>query len=213
MTGRITVTVKPLPDAAKPEPAAVARSFSASVTAGDPLTITVPTVGVDPDGDLTFVSGIVGDDGGAVDLRLGRVLGFGAATIRYEAYPRSAGTEVIHYQVRDRFGARARASCASASSSPATRSRRWPSRTTSSPRPAAPCTPTPSPTTSSRAGDSIDLEYKAPLNPGSELAKWKVDEANTGWLKLTSLARAGVALVTVKSTWPSWIAVTMSATR
>ncbi|MGY4442483.1 hypothetical protein ACVW04_005302 [Bradyrhizobium sp. LM2.3] len=37
--------------------------------------------------------------------------------------------------------------------------------------------------------------------------------ASTGWLKLTSLARAGVALVTVKSTWPSWIAVTMPATR
>jgi len=36
---------------------------------------------------------------------------------------------------------------------------------------------------------------------------------STGWLKLTSLARAGVALVTVKSTWPSRIAATMSATR
>ena len=64
----------------------------------------MPTSGVDPDGDLAFVGGIVGEDGQAVDLRLGRVLGFGAATIRYEAYPRSAGTEVIRYQLRDRFG-------------------------------------------------------------------------------------------------------------
>ena len=42
--------------------------------------------------------------GDAVNLTYGRVLGFGAATIRYEAYPRSAGTEVIRYTLRDRFG-------------------------------------------------------------------------------------------------------------
>ena len=104
-TGRINVTIKPLPDPVKnPNQPPTARSFSASVTAGDTLSITVPTSGVDPDGDLAFVSGIVGEDGQAVNLRLGRVLGFGAATIRYEAYPRSAGTEVIRYQLRDRFG-------------------------------------------------------------------------------------------------------------
>ena len=33
----------------------VARSFSATVTAGDPLTMTVPTFGVDPDGDSVSV--------------------------------------------------------------------------------------------------------------------------------------------------------------
>jgi len=105
VTGRVNVTINPLPDAVKyPDQPPAARSFSASVTAGDTLAITVPTSGVDPDGDLTFVSGIVGEDGKAVDLRLGRVLGFGAATIRYEAYPRSSGTEVIRYQLRDRFG-------------------------------------------------------------------------------------------------------------
>ena len=105
-TGRVTVTVNPLPDKVKnPNRPPTARSFSASVTAGDTITITVPTSGVDPDGDLTFVGGIVGQQGAAVDLEYGRVLGFGAATIRYEAYPRSAGTEVIHYQLRDRFGA------------------------------------------------------------------------------------------------------------
>ena len=105
VTGRVNVTINPLPDAVKyPNQPPSARSFSASVTAGDTLAITVPTSGVDPDGDLTFVSGIVGEEGKAVDLELGRVLGFGAATIRYEAYPRSAGTEVIRYQLRDRFG-------------------------------------------------------------------------------------------------------------
>ncbi|GAB3063611.1 Ig-like domain-containing protein [Intrasporangium mesophilum] len=105
VTGRITVTVTPLPDPVKnPNQPPSARSFTASVTAGDTLTITVPTSGVDPDGDLAFVGGIVGENGQAVDLEYGRVLGFGAATIRYEAYPRSSGTEVIRYQLRDRFG-------------------------------------------------------------------------------------------------------------
>ncbi len=105
-TGRVTVTVNPLPDKVRhPNQPPTARSFTASVTAGDTISITVPTSGVDPDGDLTFVGGLVGQEGGAVDLEYGRVLGFGAATIRYEAYPRSAGTEVIHYQLRDRFGA------------------------------------------------------------------------------------------------------------
>ncbi|WP_425580034.1 Ig-like domain-containing protein, partial [Terrabacter terrae] len=93
VTGRVDVTINPLPDAVKhPDQPPTARSFSASVTAGDTLAVTVPTSGVDPDGDLTFVSGIVGEDGKAVELELGRVLGFGAATIRYEAYPRSSGT-------------------------------------------------------------------------------------------------------------------------
>ncbi|MDN5765698.1 MAG: Ig-like domain-containing protein [Humibacillus sp.] len=102
--GRVQVTINPLPGATHPDQAPTARSFSASVTAGDTLSITVPTSGVDPDGDLTFVGGIVGEKGGAVNLSLGRVLGFGATTIRYEAYPRSSGTEVIRYQLRDRFG-------------------------------------------------------------------------------------------------------------
>lgn len=105
VTGRVTVAVKPLPDATRnPNQPPTARSFSASVTAGDTLTITVPTSGVDPDGDLALVGGIVGEQGQAVELSHGRVLGFGAATIRYEAYPRSAGTEVIRYVLRDRFG-------------------------------------------------------------------------------------------------------------
>ena len=43
------------------------RSPAASrrrVTAGDPITMTVPTFGVDPDGDSVSVTGIVGADGG-----------------------------------------------------------------------------------------------------------------------------------------------------
>ena len=108
-TARVRVQVTPLPSAQRVNQAPVARSFSATVTAGDPLTMTVPTFGVDPDGDSVSVTGIVGADGGAVDLTHGRVVAIGPSTIRYEAFPLAAGTEVISYEVRDRFGATSRA--------------------------------------------------------------------------------------------------------
>ena len=108
-TGRVTVTVNPLPSQAQPNQPPAARSFSASVTSGDPLTITVPTFGIDPDGDSAAVAGIVGQDNGAVELTHGRVVSFGPSTIRYESYPTASGTEIINYEVTDRFGAKSRA--------------------------------------------------------------------------------------------------------
>ncbi|HRW19854.1 MAG TPA: fibronectin type III domain-containing protein [Dermatophilaceae bacterium] len=105
VTARVTVAIKPLPSAQRPNQAPTARTFSASVTAGEAVTLTVPTSGIDPDGDLGYVSGIVGEDKGPVNLRLGRVVSFGASSLRYEAYPMSSGTEVIRYAVTDRFGA------------------------------------------------------------------------------------------------------------
>ncbi len=109
-TARVRVQVTPLPTAQRVNQAPVARSFTATVTAGDPITMTVPTFGVDTDGDSVSVTGVVGTDGKAVDLTLGRVVGIGPNTIRYEAFPLAAGTEVITYEVRDRFGATSRAS-------------------------------------------------------------------------------------------------------
>jgi hypothetical protein len=103
-TGRVSVSITPLPTQARPNLAPVARSFTTSVTAGDPLTITVPSSGVDPDGDTVSIRGIVGHDGGAVTLKYGRIVSVGPDTIRYEAYPTAAGTEVIDYEVTDRFG-------------------------------------------------------------------------------------------------------------
>jgi hypothetical protein len=108
-TARVQVQVTPLPSATRVNQAPAARSFSATVTAGDPLTMTVPTSGVDPDGDSVTVTGVVGADGKAVDLVYGRVVGIGPSTIRYEAFPLAAGTEVITYEVRDRFGATSQA--------------------------------------------------------------------------------------------------------
>ncbi len=108
-TARVRVAVTPLPSATRVNQSPVARSFTATVTAGDPITMTVPTFGVDPDGDSVAVTGIVGAEGGAVDLTHGRVVAIGPATIRYEAFPLAAGTEVISYEVQDRFGATSRA--------------------------------------------------------------------------------------------------------
>ena len=54
-TARARVQVTPLPSAQRPNQSPVARSFTATVTAGDPLTMTVPTFGVDPDGDSVSV--------------------------------------------------------------------------------------------------------------------------------------------------------------
>ncbi len=101
--------VNPLPTKQQVNQSPVARSFTATVTAGDPLTMTIPTFGVDPDGDSVTLTGVVGADDGPVDLALGRVVGVGPTTIRYESFPLAAGTEVITYEVRDRFGATSRA--------------------------------------------------------------------------------------------------------
>ncbi len=55
------------------------------------------------------MTGVVGADGGSVDLTHGRVVAIGPSTIRYESFPLAAGTEVITYEVQDRFGATSRA--------------------------------------------------------------------------------------------------------
>ncbi|KGN40727.1 Ig-like domain-containing protein [Knoellia aerolata] len=173
-TGRLTVRVTPLPSTAVPNQAPVARSFSSSVTAGDPLTITVPTTGVDPDGDTVGVVGVVGTGGGAVDLRLGRVVSTGPSTIRYESFPTSSGTEVINYEVVDRFGAVSRAFVRVGVVAPG------------DPQPpvavddtvtAAPGKTVTSAVTANdliARGDAVELQHEE-LNPSSEKSQWKVD--------------------------------------
>jgi hypothetical protein len=103
-TARVRVRVMPEPTEVMPNRAPAAKSFSASVVAGERLTITVPTSGVDPDGDSVTINGVVGEGGDTIDLTRGRITSVGASTIVYEAYPKEAGTEVITYEVTDRFG-------------------------------------------------------------------------------------------------------------
>ncbi|PRY58766.1 fibronectin type III domain protein [Knoellia remsis] len=174
-TGRISVRVTPLPTTARPNQVPVARSFSSSVTAGDPLTITVPTSGVDPDGDTVGVTGIVGAQDGALDLKFGRVVSTGPSTIRYESFPTASGTEVIPYEVVDRFGGVSRAFVRVGVVAPG------------DPQPpvavddtvtAAPGKTVSVPVTANdliARGDSVELLWKE-SNPGEDLTAWKVDE-------------------------------------
>lgn len=174
-TGRVTVTVQPLPTATLPNRAPAARSFSTSVTAGEALTITVPTSGVDPDGDSVTVTGVVGADTQEAELSLGRIVGFGPSTIRFEAYPLAAGTEVVHYEVADRFGGRSRGFIRVGVVPP------------SEPQPpvavqddvvAAPGKTVTVPFTENDLigrGDPVTVEYRD-LNDTQRLAAWKVDE-------------------------------------
>ena len=96
--GHARITINPVPaDPAHdqpPDPGPVSRS----VVAGDQVTITIPWTGVDPDGDSVTVAGI------ASPPRLGRITATGPATLTYQAYPLSAGTDTFSYQVSDRFG-------------------------------------------------------------------------------------------------------------
>ena len=173
-SGRISVTVKPLPGATNPNQAPVARSFSASVVSGEPLTVTVPVSGVDPDGDSVTVQGIEGDGGDAVELSLGRVTGIGTSTIKYEAYPRATGTEVLHYTVADRYGAKSTGFVRIGVVAPG--DPQPPVAVQDEVRAAPGKTVTLDPTENDliARGDAIDLQYKE-LNDSAALAKWKVD--------------------------------------
>ncbi|HEY7718077.1 MAG TPA: fibronectin type III domain-containing protein [Pedococcus sp.] len=177
-TGRVRVTVKPLPTSTTPNQPPTARSFSASVVAGEPLTVTVPVSGVDTDGDSVTVQGITGEDGDTVDLSLGRVTSFGASTIRYEAYPRAAGTEVLHYKVADRFGATSTGFVRIGVVQPG--DPQPPVAVEDEVRAAPGKTVTVDVTENDliARGDVVDLEYEE-LNEKAELARWKVDRANT----------------------------------
>ncbi|WP_308279545.1 Ig-like domain-containing protein [Phycicoccus mangrovi] len=177
-TARARVQVNPLPTKQQVNQAPVARSFTATVTAGDPLTMTIPTFGVDPDGDSVTLTGVVGADDGPVDLALGRVVGVGPTTIRYESFPLAAGTEVITYEVRDRFGATSRAFVRVGVVQPG------------DPQPpvavddevfAAPGkTVTVKPLVNDliARGDSVEVDTES-LNPADALRAWRVDEDHT----------------------------------
>ena len=194
-TGRVAVTVMPLPTRTSPNQAPVARSFSTSVTAGDPLTITIPSSGVDPDGDTVTVVGLVGKDGGAVDLKYGRVTGFGPSTIKYEAYPTSAGSEVLNYEVRDRYGATGQGFVRIGVVQPGDPQPPVAVEDEVRAKPGRKVTLDATLNDLIARGDSVDLKYKEPTNTASELRKWKVDEANTYFTTTVPPLKTGVQVL------------------
>ncbi|WP_109508452.1 Ig-like domain-containing protein [Nocardioides speluncae] len=92
--GRMEVTVMPLGRNEPPEPPVL----EGRVVSGDTVKLKVPAAEVDPDGDAVTLLGI----GSAP--RLGRLVKFGANSVRYQAYPGSAGTDEFTYQVTDPYG-------------------------------------------------------------------------------------------------------------
>ena len=101
-TGRISITVNPGVDAAHDQPPEP-KPVEFGVVSGDTASITIPTTGVDPDGDSVTVIGIDSPPS------LGRVLGYGANSIRYQAYPNATGLDRLTYVVQDRYGLVAKA--------------------------------------------------------------------------------------------------------
>ncbi|CAN7258744.1 Ig-like domain-containing protein [Knoellia sp. LjRoot47] len=174
-TGRLTVTVNPLPTRATPNQAPIARSFSGSVTSGESVTLTIPSTGVDPDGDTVTMRGVVGKDADALDLTFGRVVSIGPSTIRYEGYPNAAGTELIRYEVQDRFGATSQAFVRVGVVTPG------------DPQPPVAVEDEVVAAPGKRVtahvlrndliarGDAVRMDYKD-LNPRDVLGRWKVDE-------------------------------------
>ncbi|GAB2781029.1 Ig-like domain-containing protein [Nocardioides salsibiostraticola] len=109
--GRLVVTVIPSTRPNRdPEPPAV----EGRVVAGDVLTLRLPGVGVDPDGDSVTLSAITSAP------ELGRVVSFGASSVKYQPYPTSVGTDEFAYSVTDTRGATASGTMRVAVVTPAT---------------------------------------------------------------------------------------------
>jgi hypothetical protein len=97
--GEVIIHVTPK-DASRNSPPAAA-TLEARVVAGNEVTIKVPLVGVDPEGDaVTFL-------GFGEPPTLGTIVETGPSSMRYAAARESAGTDRFTYRLRDSLGAEA----------------------------------------------------------------------------------------------------------
>ena len=96
--GRLEVTVVPTERRNQPPEPPI---LEGRAVAGDTLKLTVPGAGVDPDGDPVTLTGIT------TAPELGRLVGLGANSLKYQAYPGSVGTDEFDYTVTDGQGASA----------------------------------------------------------------------------------------------------------
>ncbi|WP_309647386.1 Ig-like domain-containing protein [Nocardioides sp.] len=109
--GKAEITVVPASRANQPPepPALEGRAVS-----GDAITLKVPGAGVDPDGDPVTLTGI------SSAPALGRLVSYGANSLRYQAFPGSVGTDEFTYTVTDPQGAEATGTARIAVVQPAT---------------------------------------------------------------------------------------------
>lgn len=99
-TGTMRVQVNPEPSDTNPNQPPTPRLIEGRVVEGDMVSLKLPLVGNDPDGDSVSIVGLAG-----APLH-GRILGFGANALTYQAFPGSPGTDEFGYVVTDRFGSR-----------------------------------------------------------------------------------------------------------
>jgi large repetitive protein len=96
--GRLHIVVRPAPGAETPNRPPAPYPVEARVVSGREVTVSIPTGGIDADGDAVTLTGITSAP------RLGRVISFNATSFTYQPFPTSVGTDTFTYQVRDRFG-------------------------------------------------------------------------------------------------------------
>jgi hypothetical protein len=99
--GLLKVHVTPPPSATNPDQPPTPRALEGRVVQGDLVTLKLPPVGSDPDGDSVAVTGV------ATAPKYGRILAFGATSLTYQAYPDAEGTDEFTYEVTDPYGERA----------------------------------------------------------------------------------------------------------
>jgi hypothetical protein len=99
--GTLKVHVTPPPSDTNPNLTPTPRALEGRVVQGDLVTLKLPPVGSDPDGDSVAVTGV------ATAPKLGRILAFGANSLTYQAYPDAEGTDEFSYEVTDKFGEKA----------------------------------------------------------------------------------------------------------
>lgn len=98
-SGVLRVQVNPAPkdDNQVPTP----RAIEGRVVQGDEITLRMPLVGNDPDGDSVSLVGV--DQA----PKLGRLLSIGANAMVYQAFPGATGTDDFSFVVQDAYGATA----------------------------------------------------------------------------------------------------------
>lgn len=99
--GVLRVQVNPPPSDDVPNQVPTPRGIEGRVVQGDEVTLRLPLVGNDPDGDSVSLIGL------EQAPRLGRLLSIGANAMVYQAFPGSFGTDEFSFVVQDAFGATA----------------------------------------------------------------------------------------------------------
>ncbi|HRV69131.1 MAG TPA: Ig-like domain-containing protein, partial [Marmoricola sp.] len=100
--GLVYVHITGEPDKNNPNQDPTPRAVEGRVVQGDTVALRLPPTGLDPDGDPVTIVSIGDTERGAP--KLGRVTEINGASITYQAFPGSTGTDRFSYTVEDPFG-------------------------------------------------------------------------------------------------------------